>query len=171
MRMRAQLLLATLSTAVLSGIVGIWLLGSLAQKTEKSFLETELRLGEHGLRRQIELRRTTRGAAYQALSHQPALLKSLASGDRSPLTALVASCRQAGADVVAVVDVASNLLASDGPAAAQLAVEASRHAATESGSLFAVAGAVMDGFRIPLGADPPLGYLIAAKSATESDGP
>ncbi len=163
MRMRAQLLVSTLSAAVLSGILGIWLLGSLAAKPEKSFLESELRLGEQGVRRQIELRRAARGAAYLALVRQPALVKGLASGDRSQLTTLVASCRQAGADVVAVVDVASNLLAADGVAAAQLAKEAGRHASSESATLLAVAGAVMDGFRLPIGADPPLGYLIAAE--------
>lgn len=160
--MRAQLLLSTISTAVLSGILGIWVLSFMAVRSEKSFLDGELRLGEQGVRHQLESRRTARGAAYQAIAHQPLLHKSLASGDRTQLDTIVRSCRQAGADAVAIVDVASKLLAADGPAAQELATAASSKALAESATLIGVAGMVMDGFRIPIGADPPLGYLIAA---------
>ena len=160
--MRAQLLLSTISTAVLSGILGIWVLSFMAVRSEKSFLDGELKLGEQGVRHQLETRRAVRGAAYQAIAHQPQLQASLASGDRTQLGAIVHSCRKAGAEAVAIVDVASKLLAADGPAAQELAVTASSKALAESATLIGVAGLVMDGFRIPIGADPPLGYLIAA---------
>ena len=169
--MRAQLLISAITTAMLSGILGMWLLSSVAARSEQTFLDEELRISEQAVRRPLEVRRTARGAAYQALARQPAMRDSLTSRDSAKLTALAQSCRQAGADAVAIVDVASGLLAKDGALAESLALAVGSKEFSESAELIGVAGALMDGWRIPIGSDPPVGYLIAADTANEGDRP
>ncbi len=166
--MRAQLLLSAITTAMLSGLLGMWLLSSAAARSEQTFLDGELRTSEQAVRRQLEVRRSARGAAYQALARQPLTRESLVARNYAQLNALAQSCRLAGADAVAIVDVASGLLAKEGSQAEPLALVANTKDLSEAATLVAVAGTVMDGWRIPIGADPPLGYLIAADTSPDA---
>ena len=49
--MRAQLLISALTTAMLSGLLGMWLLSSVAARSEQTFLDEELRISEQAVRR------------------------------------------------------------------------------------------------------------------------
>ena len=83
MRLRTQLLLWALATAVLCGIFGTWLLGLNAQRSAGQLLQGELKAGEQALLRHWAARRTQRRSAYEAIARQSQLITSLSSGDRS----------------------------------------------------------------------------------------
>ena len=67
---------------------------------------------------------------------------------------------------MAIVDVASGLLAKDGALAESLALAVGSKEFSESAELIGVAGALMDGWRIPIGSDPPVGYLSPPTAST-----
>lgn len=166
MRLRTQLLLWALATAVLCGIFGTWLLGLNAQRSAGQLLQGELKAGEQALLRHWAARRTQRRSAYEAIARQSQLLTSLSSGDRAQLAEVAKLARTAGADIVVIIDRAGTLLASEGNNAARLFEATTWNVLSESGSMIQLDGMLLDAIRTPIGSETILGFMVAANRLT-----
>ena len=166
MRLRTQLLLWALATAVLCGIFGTWLLGLNAQRSAGQLLQGELKAGEQALLRHWAARRAQRRSAYEAIARQNQLITSLSSGDRAQLTEVAKLARAAGADVVVIIDRAGTLLASEGNNAARLFEATTWNVLSESGSMIQLDGMLLDAIRTPIGNETILGFIVAANRLT-----
>jgi HAMP domain-containing protein len=156
-----QLLLSALGTALLCALVAVFLLGERASDSNIRMLDQQVRLGEQALVRQWALHRAERQRAFAAVAAQPALREALSAGNRSVLSAFVQQARTAGADAVALVNRQGQAVGQDGPSGLLLPELTQRSHVPESGALFALANDLFDVFRLPVGTDAPVGYLIA----------
>lgn len=161
MRLRAQLLLSALGTALFCAIVAVVLLGERAADSTNRLLDEQVRLGEQALVRQWALRRAERTRAFSSIASQPALREALTAANRSALSGFAQQARAVGAEAVALVNRQGGSLWQDGTGGQLLPELALRSHVPETGALFALGGQIYDVFRLPVGTDAPVGYLIA----------
>lgn len=161
MRLRAQLLLSALGTALLCAIVAVILLGERAADSTNRLLDEQVRMGEQALLRQWALRRAERTRAFTSIASQPALREALTAANRSALSGFAQQARAVGAEAVALVNRQGGALWQDGIGGQLLPELALRSFVPETGGLFALGGQIYDVFRLPVGTDAPVGYLIA----------
>lgn len=161
MRLRAQLLLSALGTALFCAIVAVVLLGERAADSTNRLLDEQVRLGEQALVRQWALRRAERTRAFTSIASQPALREALTAANRSALSGFAQQARAVGAEAVALVNRQGGALWQDGTGGQLLPELALRSHVPETGALFALGGQIYDVFRLPVGTDAPVGYLIA----------
>lgn len=161
MRLRAQLLLSALGTALFCAIVAVVLLGERAADSTNRLLDEQVRLGEQALIRQWALRRAERTRAFSSIASQPALREALTTANRSALSGFAQQARAVGAEAVSLVNRQGGSLWQDGTGGNLLPELALRSHVPETGALFALGGQIYDVFRLPIGTDAPMGYLIA----------
>ncbi|MFO0577506.1 MAG: HAMP domain-containing protein [Polyangia bacterium] len=148
--------------------MAVFLLGERASDSNIRMLDEQVRLGEQALVRQWALHRAERQRAFAAVASQPALREALSAGNRSVLSAFVQQARTAGADAVALVNRQGQAMSQDGPSGLLLPELTQRSHVPESGALFALANDLFDVFRLPVGTDAPVGYLIATSRIDSS---
>lgn len=166
MRLRAQLLLSAVGTALLCAVVGTYVVSQYTQKSAESLLERALISGQESVLRQWQLRRSQRKTAYQAAARSAYLRWAVASGDQEQLEALTTIARESGAAVAAVIEPGGKAMAAYGDGAGQLALLASQGLIDGHGEVVALGGELVDAIKVPLGSDPPIGYLVAASPVT-----
>lgn len=168
MRLRSQLLLSAVGTSLLCGVIGTLLLGRTVSQSAEPLLESALKTGEQSLIQSWTLRRAQRRTGNEAAAHQTYFRAYLAAGDRTQIEYFAHMVRGQGADLVAVVDRAGNVLAHDGAAAEIVASRATQDSLGPEGELLAVAGDLLDVFRTPIGGELPVGYLVTAHQVSET---
>lgn len=161
MRLRNQLFLSGLVTALFCGVLGSWVLARLASSRAESLLDGQLQTGEQALVRQWHLQRAQRHSTYDAVAKQTFLRAYLGVGDREQMNYFVSLAREKGADTVAIIDRRSETLAQDGACVDEMASRVNgRPDWPQGGALMAVTCGLLDVFRLPVGGDNPVGYIV-----------
>jgi len=168
MRLRSQLVLSAVGTTLLCGVIGTLLLGHTVSQSVEPLVDSVLRAGEQSVIQKWTLRRNQRRAVYEGVAQKTYFRAYLLAGDRGQIDYFAQLCRQRGADAVAVVDRAGNVLARDGAAAEAMASQVSQQALGPDGELIQIGGELLEVFRVPIGTDYSAGYLIAGNRFDEA---
>lgn len=169
MRLRSQLILLAASTALICGGLGMGLIARSLKQSAETMLDGQLRIGQAALIRQLTLARAERQRAYEAIARQPYLRAYLAARESSQMGYYATVLVKAGADGAAVLDLSGKVLASDGPAASELVALGKIDKITRAGVLRPLGGNLSTVYRIAIGTEQPIGYLLLSNafSATQ----
>jgi len=160
MRLRGRFVLGACLAALACAGVGTFMLARRVERGGVALIDRELRIGVAALERQWQLHHAERRRVGQAIAEKPYFRAYLLAGDRGQMGYFAQLARQAGADEVAIVDEAGNVLASEGRASRALATR--RKTLGSDGTLAALDGRLADAFAIPVGTDRPIGALLLA---------
>lgn len=166
MRLRAQLLLSALGTAVVCGVLGVWLLGQSAERQAESLLDDELRIGEQAMVQRWALRRAERKHAFEAVAQQAALRTELESGVPAALDRYTQRLRKAGADLVLVIDRGGQVRARAGDGAELLATRLGELG--EDTTLLRSGRSLLEAVVLPIGSAPVAGQLVLGSRVDEA---
>ncbi len=162
MRLQGRFVLGACGAALACAGVATWLAAGRVERGSVAVLDRELAIGESALTRQWTLHRAEQKRAYQAIADHTYFRAYLLAGDKAQMGYFAAQARQAGADAVVVLDGGGAVLAGDGDAAGALA-KAARRRSLAGGALVALDGRLADAFSLSVGADRPIGALVAAR--------
>ncbi len=131
-------------------------------------MDNALRTSEQAVVRQWTLRRSLRRTAYESVAQKTYMRAFLAIGDRGQMEYFAQQTHRQGADVVSIVDRAGTVLAREGVVAENLAARATQQAYGPEGEFAYLGNEMYEIFRIPIGGENPIGYLIAANNIDET---
>lgn len=168
MRLRSQLLLSAVGTSLLCGVIGTLLLGHTVSQSVEPLLDNALRSGEQAITQKWTMRRALRRANYDAIAQKTYFRAYLLSGDRSQMEYFTRLAKAQGADAVAIVDRAGNLLSREGVVAETMATRSQQQALGPDGEMTPLASELFEVYRIPVGGESLGGYLITGHRVDEA---
>jgi methyl-accepting chemotaxis protein len=168
MKLRSQFLLTACATALACGGIGTYLIGQQVSRGASELLDGELRVGESALQRQWALRRAAKRGVYQGVANQTYLRAYLLAHDREQMSYFAEAARRAGANDAVIVDAEGKELARSGDHAEALLAASSKREISPDGALVVLDGALADAYRVPVGGDRTVGWLVAANRVDEA---